>query len=358
MKPITEVVYREDQLQKEIIETISNPYLFKSEEIPIVKCLKHYFPECRLGGSLTEVAFNVFPMYELDKYNKYEFDKIIVEILKKKIPCFDIGNSKSLDSFCYAPWVKDVSLDGDRDALINYSVAMTLRTEFDVYIAFKDISCALELKLNSDFVDKNLIYQPWRQLFQLSLLNLIYGKDEKQSYVYLVTMEDDEALLKRVNVKFPEHLGEYIRKENMKVLSWKMIKKWLDNETAQNKELLAIQSRLDKYYMKNHKTSKSESPCENTLLSMVRQLNLKERRTSAGYVVEHDGDGFIWYYKSEIDVSLPLLDNYLKQKWTHKLESAGFKATPKSTYWKFNYSGALPSDIEKLLIELLKELYL
>ena len=36
---ISEVVYREDQIQKEIIETLSNPYLFKNEDLPIIKCL-------------------------------------------------------------------------------------------------------------------------------------------------------------------------------------------------------------------------------------------------------------------------------------------------------------------------------
>ncbi|MFA6293782.1 MAG: hypothetical protein WC637_18485 [Victivallales bacterium] len=357
MKPVTEVVYREDQLQKEIIETLSNPYLFKSEEIPIVKCLRHYFPECKIGGALSEVAFNVFPLYELDKYNKYEFDKRIMKVLKERIPCLDIGESKSLDSFCYAPWVKDVTSDSDRLALVNYSLAMSLRTEFDVYASFKDISCALELKLNSDFVDKSLIYQPWRQLFQLFLLNLIYGKDEKRAYVYLVTMEDDERLLRRVNENYPGHLDEYIQKDNMKILSWKMIKKWLDDESGHNKELLAIRSRLDKYYMENYKATKTENPKDGTLLSMVRHLNLKERMTSAGYVIEHDGEGFIWYYKHEIDVSLPVLDNYMMQKWVSMLESAGFKATPKRIYWKYKYSGVVPIEIEKLLIEMLKELY-
>ncbi len=357
MKPISEVVRREDQLQKEIIETLSNPHLFKSEEIPIVKCLRHYFPECKLGGSLAEVVFNVYPMYEMDKYNKYEFDKDIMEVLKKRIPCLDIGNFKSLDSFAYAPWVKDVTLGSDRNTLINYSVAAAIRTEFDVYIAFEDISCALELKLNSDFVNKILVYQPWRQLFQLSLLNLIYGRDEKQSYVYLVTMKDDEATLKRVNEKFPEYLSDYIKRDNLKILSWKMIKKWLNDEAAHDKELRSIHSRLDKYYMESYKASKIEEPKDNTLLSMVRHLNLKERMTSSGYVIEHNGEGFIWYYKHEIEVTLPVLDNYMKLKWVSILESAGFIATPKRTYWKFKHSGAVPSEIEKILIEMLKELY-
>ena len=115
------------------------------------KCLNYYFPEFKFAGSTSEVIFNIFPLYELDKYNKYENDKKIVEILKSRIEKFDIGCYKSLEKFAYADWIKEVDINSDNATLINYSIAIALKTEFDVYISTERLSCALELKLRSDF---------------------------------------------------------------------------------------------------------------------------------------------------------------------------------------------------------------
>lgn len=353
---ITEVVHREGHLQKEIIETLSNPYLFKFEELPIVKCLKSCRPECNSGGRHEDVAFNIYPLYELEKYKKYKFQELIMEKLKDRIPGLDIGNCKSLWAYSKTLGKNIKPSENDKETLLKYSVANAIQTEFDVYIAFKNMSCALELKLNSNFVDKKFIYQPWRQLFQLSLMNLIYGRDVKQCYVYLVTMEDDKIIEKRVNDKFPEHLSDFISMKNMKILSWRMIKEWLAKETRQNKNLQGILSRLEKYYIDDNKNTRAESSSDNNLLLTIEKLGLKQRKSSAGNIIEYDGKWFIWYNKNEIDVSLPLLNNYLNPSWAYKLEAAGFKPTPKGAYWKHRYSGSIPSDVEIILIKMLKEL--
>jgi len=100
----------------------------------------------------------------------------------------------------------------------------------------------------------------------------------------------------------------------------------------------------------------AESSSDNNLLSTVGRLGLVQRKSSARNVIEYDGKGLIWYNKSEIDVSLPLLNYYLDPKWAYRLEAVGFTPTPKGTYWKVHYSGAMPQDIEDVLIRMLKEL--
>lgn len=355
---ISEIVYSEGQLQKEVIETLSNPHLFEEEELPIIKCLNYYFPEFKFAGRTKEILFNIYSLYEIVSFNKSKYNKEIAKLLQSNIEEFDLAEFDTLSEWAYGPWFKEVNYNSDTATKVNYAVAAAIRTELDVFISTDRINAALELKLRSDFVDKFLIYQPWRQLFQLYLLNLLYGREDEQCFLYLVTMKDDKQILERVIDRYPEYISHYIKKENIKVLSWNMILNWIDKEGSKKyKSLIAVCSRLEKYYIKHYKKEQDEYLAEVSLPAIIKSLNIVERKTTAGHVIEYKGEGLIWLYPEEIDISFPVLDNYFKTKWIPEFEKLDFTSTAKKTYWKYSYKGSIPSEVERKLIKFIKDLY-
>lgn len=350
---ISETVKTESTIQKEIIETMANPYLF-TDVTPLQKCLAYWFDEWKTVSPCNTLAFNVFPLYSLSTIENGKHNELMIDTISQMLPELDMKDFRSMASWASESWVKKVRINDDISLLRNYAVASTISTEFDVYMAADNVLCCLELKLEAEFGRNFLLYQPFRQLLQLNILSRLYNINNY--YLYLVTMEKESTLKRYLSNHYPQYIKDFINVDLIKTLSWKMIREWLDIEGLQQYPILyKLRQRLDEYIS----TSKAFSRDIRRDLIRIPQFMLETyyiRPTRGGDILELNDLDIIGFYPSEITIGFPLLPLDIQDKWITRFEYDGFKATPKQNYWSFKYDSEIPQKIENLLREFLEDI--
>lgn len=217
---IGESLKTESTIQKEIIETMANPYIF-TDTTPLQKCLAYWFDEWKDVLPCSTIAFNVFPLYTLSTLQNGKHNPLMIDVISQMLPKLDLKELKSMASWASESWVKKVKFDDDMSMLRSHAVASTISTEFDVYMAADNVQCCLELKLEAEFGKNFLLYQPFRQLLQLNILGKLYNIDNY--YLYLVTMEKEATLKRHLSNHYPPYIKDFINIDLIKTLSWTMI---------------------------------------------------------------------------------------------------------------------------------------
>lgn len=350
---ISEIMKTESTIQKEIIETMANSYIF-TDVTPLQKCLAYWFDEWKEFSPCSTVAFNVFPLYTLSTIQNGKHNPLMIDVISQMLPELCIKDLKSMASWASDSWVKKVRFDDDISMLRSHAIASTISTEFDVYMVADNVQCCLELKLEAEFGKNFLLYQPFRQLLQLNILSKLYNIDNY--YLYLVTMEKEATLKRHLSNHYPQYIKDFINIDLIKTLSWTMIREWLDTEGLKQYPILyKLRQRLDEYIS----TSKAFSRDLRRDLIKVPQFIFDTyyiRPTRGGEILELNGLDILGFYPGEVTVGFPVLSLDIQSKWITRFEDEGFKATPKQNYWSFKFDSNIPQKVENLLREFLEDI--
>lgn len=346
---IEDLSNRESDIQKEIIETMSNSYYY-TKETPLQKCLAYYFDEWK-EVTHSSAVFNGYPLYNLLTMKKGKYHASIMDVIRPMFPGLESNDITDLASWSTSSWVKDVNLDNEDPVLRNYALAAAINTEFDVYLSAGNIQGVLELKLKANFGKNYLVYQPFRQLLALNILSRLYGN--KYYSLYLVTMKNEELLVNDLKAHYPQYLDDsLINMDLIKPLSWKMIKEWMDREGTKNfPELIKLNGRLKEYI----ETASDDSESREIQVPQFISETFNLRPTGAGRILNINGSEIIGFYAKEVEIYFSEVPSEIRNTWIQRFEDAGFGPTPKKSYWRLKHHADISLKTESLLKEFISD---